>query len=294
MISVLIPVYNTQVVLLINELSRQLNHLNVEGEIVVFDDHSSAAFRELNTPIRDLNKVRYEERQKNYGRTHIRQLLASDAKYEWLLFIDSDSRILNTDFLQRYISVLNKGYDVYIGGRLYPPKPEECNKRLHWKYGTERESIKGNKTALHSNNFCIRKEVFNQLKFPDFFKHYGHEDTWMGIELERLHKKILHIDNPVEQLNIENTPTFLKKTHQALENLLLLKSAVDESELINHVSLFSAYHKVKKNHLGFLVIFFYHVFKKKIAESLNSCKPSLFVFDFYKLYHFIQLSKRER
>jgi glycosyltransferase involved in cell wall biosynthesis len=292
MISVLIPVYNSQIISLVSELSRQLDHLNIEGEILVFDDFSSSVCRELNREIRNLDKVYYKELEKNYGRTAIRQLLAVNAKYEWLLFLDSDSRVLSTDFLQRYISVLATGYDVYVGGRCYPSKPAECNKRLHWKYGTERESVKGSKTVLHSNNFCIRKEIFLQLKFPDFLTNYGHEDTWMGIELDCLQKKVLHIDNPVEHIDIQDTSTFLNKTQQALENLHLLKSIVDKKQLIKHVTLFKAYDRVRRFNLGFLVSFFYRSLQKKITENLNSCNPSLLIFDFYKLYYFIQLSKK--
>lgn len=292
MISVLIPVYNTQIVSLVSELSRQLDHLNIEGEIIVFDDFSSYTYRELNSQIRGLNFVHYKELEKNYGRTAIRQLLAVNAKYEWLLFLDSDSRILTIDFLKRYISVLTNGYEVYVGGRLYPSKPAECNKRLHWKYGEEKESVKGSKTVLHSNNFCIRQDVFLQLKFPDFLRNYGHEDTWMGIELDRLQKKILHINNPVEHTDMQDTPTFLNKTQQALENLHLLRSVIDKKQLVKHVTLFRAYDRVRKFNLGFLVSFFYRSLQKKITENLNSCNPSLLIFDFYKLYYFIQLSKK--
>jgi glycosyltransferase involved in cell wall biosynthesis len=292
MISVLIPVYNSQIISLVSELSSQLSLLNVEGEIIVFDDFSSVGYRELNAQVNVLNNVHYKELERNYGRTAIRQLLAVNAKYEWLLFLDSDSRILNTDFLQRYISVLNTGYDVYVGGRRYPSMPAECNKRLHWIYGTERESVKGNKTVLHTNNFCIRKDVFLQLKFPDFLRNYGHEDTWMGIELDRLQKKIQHIDDPVEHTDIQDAPTFLNKTQQALENLYLLESFIDKQHLVKHVTLFRAYDWVRKFKLGFLISFFYRSFKRKIAENLNSCNPSLLVFDFHKLHHFIELSKK--
>ena len=291
MISILVPVYNTEVVPLTNELSKQLSNLDIEGEILVFDDCSYSAYRELNRPIINLNNVVYKELDKNHGRTAIRQLLASNAQNEWLLFLDSDSRILHPDFLQRYISAFKNGFNIYAGGRVYPFRPAECDKRLHWKYGVKRESVKGNKTAFHTNNFCIRKEIFQQLNFPDFLKHYGHEDTWMGIELERSGERIVYIDDPVEHVHIENTSAFLAKTEEALQNLLLLAVRTDRELMRKHVSLFRVYSDVKEFRLAFAINFFYRLFKPRIAESLNSCNPSLFFFDLYRLHHLIQLSK---
>jgi glycosyltransferase involved in cell wall biosynthesis len=290
MISVLIPVYNTDVFPLISELSRQLNNLHIRGEIIVFDDSSSSAYRHLNKPIINLPQVVYKELHQNHGRTAIRQLLGEAASYEWLLFLDNDSGILRPDFLEKYIVALTKGYDAYVGGTSYPAKVAECDKKLHWKYGINREAVKGNKTAFHTNNFCIRKEVFVQLNFPNFLKQYGHEDTWMGMELERIGRKICRINNPVEHLNIENTSIFLDKTQQALQNLLLLESVTEKKRLLEQVPMFRLYHQIKQFHLAFAVTFIYSSAKKKILRNLHSCNPSLLAFDFYRLYHIIRLS----
>jgi glycosyltransferase involved in cell wall biosynthesis len=290
MISVLIPVYNTNVIPLISELTRQLNNLHIQGEIIVFDDNSLPAYREINKPVTNLPQVVYKELKQNQGRTAIRQLLAAAAKYEWLLFLDNDSGILRNDFLEKYIAALTKGYDAYIGGTSYPAKVAECDKKLHWKYGINREAVKGNKTAFHTNNFCIRKDVFVQFNFPSFLKQYGHEDTWMGMELERIGKKIYRINNPVEHLNIENTSIFLNKTQQALQNLLLLESVIEKKRLLEQVPMFRLYHQIKQFHLAFAVTFIYSSTKKKILRNLHSCNPSLLAFDFFRLYHLIRLS----
>lgn len=294
MISILIPVYNTDVGQLVNELSRQLIHSNIECEILVFDDDSSPSYKAVNKPITATNKVLYRELDRNYGRSAIRQLLAESAQHEWLLFIDSDSGIVRNDFLARYLAALKKECDVYVGGTVYQSTPVECAKKLHWKYGRKRESAKANSTALHTNNFCIKRTVFQNLSFPGFLRNYGHEDTWMRIELERSGKKICHIDNPVEHLNIERTEFFLQKTHHALENLLLLQAEMGSSIVSRYVSLLRLFIYVKRIGAEAIVKFFYDVFKKKILRNLNSCNPSLPIFDFYRLYHLLQLSKKKK
>lgn len=291
MISVLIPVFNIEVVSLVKELSRQFEHLSIRGEILVFDDFSSSSYRKINKSLIGLDKVVYKELDRNYGRAAIRQFLATQARFEWLLFLDSDSRILTSDFLERYVAAFRKGADVYSGGRSYPPRPIECNKRLHWKYGVKRESVKGNRTSFHTNNFCIKKETFQQLEFPQFLNQYGHEDTWMGIELEKAGKSIHHISNAVEHLQIESNEIFLRKTDQALQNLLSLKKVADEKLIAKHVSLFKAYSFVRNSNLEFGVTFLYRIFARLIAQNLNSCNPSLIFFDFYRLHRLIQISK---
>lgn len=262
MISILIPVYNFKVVELVSELNSQLNSIDDKGEIVVFDDNSSPSFCAYNRQIGSLNNVIYKELDKNYGRTIIRQLLANEAKNKWLLFLDCDSRIIHPDFLQRYIAGLKTEADVYAGGRVYPERPSECNKRLHWKYGTRRESIKGSEAAFHTNNFCIRREIFLQLPFPKFLRSYGHEDTWIKIELESRGKKIVHIGNPVEHVHIEETEILLNKTQLALQNLFQLTNVVERNSLRKNVTLYKVYGNLKKFRLEFAVPLLYKLVKK--------------------------------
>ena len=119
MISILIPVFNASVHELVQELSKQLDDGQVEGEILVYDDCSQPRFKKHNAAIGSIKYVFYKELEQNYGRVEIRKLLASGARYNWLLFIDSDSGIVTADFLNNYFRVLQDEYDVYTGGRIY-------------------------------------------------------------------------------------------------------------------------------------------------------------------------------
>jgi glycosyltransferase involved in cell wall biosynthesis len=294
MISVLIPVFNAQVHELVQELSNQLNNLSIEGEILVYDDCSDTFFKEPNRIVASLKSVAYKELDKNYGRAGIRQALAADAKYDWLLFIDSDSVIIDQAYLQNYIQAIGKNYDVYAGGRIYESKiPDDCTKHLHWKYGKERESVKGSSTALHTNNFCIQKDIFLQLSFPPQLTGYGHEDTWMQIQLEQANKTICFIDNPVLHSGLETADRFLEKTRNALKNLLVLAYVVGDDPVKNKVSLYKLYLLQKK--LGATSLIEKILAKKinTIEVNLRSCNPSLFQFDLYRLYYLIQFAKKK-
>jgi len=292
MISILIPVYNGSVHSLVQELSKQLKFTGVEGEIIVFDDFSQESFKQHNKSIESLENVFYKELDKNYGRSAIRKLLAETARYEWLLFIDSDSSIINKDFLTNYIQAFNNKIDVYIGGRVYAAmQPAACNKRLHWKYGTKRESLRGNTNTLHTNNFSIRRDVFQQLKFPAQLTGYGHEDTWMEIELERNQKKIQFIDNPVLHDGLEDTPVYLEKTKNALQNLLALTKIFDERIVRNKVNLFNLYFWQRKLWLNKFISSILEKRITKIETNLRSCNPSIFNFDLYRLYYLTELVK---
>lgn len=290
MISICIPVYNSHVSPLAQELSRQLESLNRGGEIIIFDDCSSLYFRNINSTVAALASVRYKELDQNVGRLAIRKLLAETARYEWLIFLDGDSCI--DDFhLSRYISILQDNV-IFVGGRNYSREPLECNKKLHWNYGVERESLRGKTKAFHSNNFCVPKAIFLQLEFPDQLKGYGHEDTWMHIQFERSGRKIVFVNNPVIHESVEDTNVFLEKARAALQNLLALEKLVEGPLLSRYVRLYKAFKLLERYRLLKIFRLSYKMISRKIEKNLHSCKPSLLLFDMYRLFHFIVAKRR--
>ena len=104
-LSVLIPVYNRDCSQLVRALQRQA--MRIEGlqfEILVADDGSSQ--EELKVANRAVNQwqgCRVVERSTNGGRAVIRNLLAKEARGEYLLFLDSNVSLLHDDFLLRYV-----------------------------------------------------------------------------------------------------------------------------------------------------------------------------------------------
>jgi glycosyltransferase involved in cell wall biosynthesis len=293
MISVLIPVYNTSVVELVQELSRQLETLEIDGEIIVIDDASGDDYRMQNRSIAQLSKAVYKELAQNVGRLHIRKVLSVEAKHSSLIFLDGDSQIIHSSFLKNYVEAIQANKQVIIGGRVYQKeKPRDCSKVLHWKYGRERENIVQRKNGFHTNNFSIKKELFDKLKFDDEWEGYGHEDTFIGIQLEKLGVTTHYINNAVLHNGIEEAEVFIPKSLQAIENLKILSRQVDEGLLRKHVRLFDQYCKLKKIGLTGFIVQLYKRYKISIEHNLTSCSPSLALFDIYRLAYFILINQK--
>jgi glycosyltransferase involved in cell wall biosynthesis len=289
MISILIPVYNRDVNLLASTLSRQLTAMNKPGEIILLDDGSDDDYRKLNAATAALPHVKYMEANANHGRIKIRQMLAEKAAYTWLLFLDCDSAVISVQYLENYYREVLPSPGLVVGGRIYAQKiPADCSLRLHWKYGTKRESV--HKAGFMSNNFMIHRVVFDQLQFIDDWQGYGHEDTWIGVQLEREGVKIKFIDNVVVHEGLETSISMMEKNEQALQNLKKLSSLVPAEQLKKHVKLFRFFLRLKSSGLLWLPKMIYGMLRKNILKNLHSCHPSLFYFDLYRLNRFIEIT----
>ena len=100
MLSILIPVYNYDCSELVAALDKQAVRLNINYEILVADDASEESFRQRNRVINERPNCRYIELSENVGRSRIRNILASEAQYGYLLFMDCDGVVVRDDFLK--------------------------------------------------------------------------------------------------------------------------------------------------------------------------------------------------
>lgn len=284
-LSIVIPVYNFSISDLVTVLDEQASSLNISYEIRCYDDCSDTYFKELNTTITKFENVIYKELPLNHGRSKIRNLLANDAKYDTLLFLDSDSKITNANYLIEYVKYLDKDAVVY-GGRSYQnTPPTNSNKILHWKYGSTRETTsaeirsKSPYYTFMSNNFIVPKNFFLKVKMDETLKGYGYEDTLFGVKLKEFNISIKHIDNPLCHIGLEDNDAFLQKTYESIKNLFQLTSA----NIQFNTKLYKYYRFITKSQLIFLFGFVYKLFQEKIEKNLKSTEPTLFYFDLYKL-----------
>ena len=295
MLSVLIPIYQVKVEKLVRELRNQCLAAKIEFEILCFDDCSSVSVRQANRAIDSILGVNYVELSENKGRAKIRNLLARSARFDYLLFIDADSKISRKTFIKTYVHALVKDSAI-CGGRFYASKQPSRSKLLHWKYGRARESKKASirsrkKVELfHSNNFVIDRKVMYENWFDEEINGYGYEDLAFANKLSQRHIKIIHIDNPLIHNKLEDVETFLAKTIEATENLynLYRLGKVPRTRLIKAYKLIDSYY------LNELFLSMYARFSQRIETNLRSSQMNLFYLDLYKLNHFLTLVTTDR
>lgn len=298
MLSICIPVYNYEVVVLVTELLRQAQQLQLDFEILVWEDGSTEEHKQANRSLARLHaQVHYVEWEDNRGRSIIRNRLAAAAHYRYLLFMDCDAYLPDDQFLARYQLAWEEEVDkqVICGGRVYPSQPEEASLQLHWRYGTTKESQSAAQRqqwpnrSFMTNNFLISKSIFVELAFNEALKGYGHEDTLFGWDLQKKGIQIKHIENPVVHVGMESAAVFLEKTKEGVANLHRLYNLLGEEERwYAEVSLLKFFLNLKQWHLAKTVFYLLSLCSGPIERQLKTAKPSLVLFDLFKLYHLLQ------
>lgn len=289
MISILIPIYNFNVTALVQKLVDQCSKAKIHFEIICFDDGSSPKFKALNQPILNLMGVNYVELSENYGRSKIRNKLAKVAQYDYLLFLDCDSKIKYANFIKNYIKEIKREADVTYGGRYYKKgKPRAKSKVLHWKYGSIREALSINKRlkkpylCFLSNNFLIHRELFLQILFDESIQGYGYEDLVFARVLEYNEIEVRHIHNPTEHIDLIKTDHFLAKAETATENL---KNLIKQGK-IKETKLSKTAVRLENFRLKKLFLKWFKNNTDKIMSNLRSDNPNLRYLDAYKLFLF--------
>ena len=286
MLSILIPVFNYDVRAFVKCLSDQSVALEVSVEIICLDDASAATFQALNAEVASLPNVEYSVSEVNLGRSAIRNAMVEKAQFEHLLFLDCDGRCAYDDYLSRYQLAWSE-YDVIYGGRIYNDEaPDDHDLYFHWFCGHNREALlplarqENPFKSFMTNNFLVRRAVYDKVKMDEGVVGYGHEDSLFAQELKRAGFSIDHIDNPIEHEGIEPFEVFLAKSENGVRNLaqLIKSKKVDDS-----IRLVRYYHKLKR--LGALPIIAWAVnqMEGKIIQNLRGPAPNLLWFDLWKL-----------
>lgn len=310
-LSILIPTYNNVCLELVKSLQTQASLLSspseslsspseslfsashFEYEILVADDGSTdPTTTEGNRIINTLPHCRYIEREKNVGRAAIRNFLAQEAKYPWLLFIDSNMNVISNQYLANYQK--EKENDVIYGG--YQIKRDaETRERLKYNLryifesaGTQNGNYLQRQANpygdFHTSNFIVKRSIMQQHPFDERFFHYGYEDVLWGKTLKDNHISIHHVDNPLGYEHFIGNMSFINKTEESLHTLYQFRKELEGySKIINYAD------KLKNWHLYPLCQYLFPLLSLPIKARLTGNKPSIFMFNIYKLLYYIHL-----
>ena len=292
-LSILIPVYNYNCVALVKALQQQAENCNIDYEILVADDGTdNAAVVCQNREINAIPHSFYHEMGKNHGRSWIRNWLVGQSQGEFLLFIDSDAEVCNAHFIGNYLRHAEKGA-VICGGILHPEEEPSPTRRLRYRYEKAMEPCftaeRRNQhpyANLRTFNFMMPREVALSHPFDESITLYGYEDTLLGGMFEKEGLKVIHIDNPLINADIEENPIFLKKTEESMHSLYQLKD-----KMRHHSRLLTSYEKIRRLKLDTLLRIVFPLLRPVLTWHLTGKQPTVIALQFYKLAYYCTLCK---
>ena len=269
-LSILIPTYNYDCSQLVQQLQQQLPE---NAEIIVGDDSPPH----------------------NLGRAARRNALAREAKGEWLLFIDADAQVRSSHFIADYLAASEQA-QVVCGGTGNLPECPRAKARLRYDYEVKAEK---RLTLAHRQkhpyigfttfNFLIERNLFLSILFDERLKEYGHEDTLFGLELKKRGINILHIDNKLTHLGLEDADEYLQKTEVALRSLAFMPLEQQENVRVSALAL-----RLKRFYLQGFVRFVFKICKPLLRLNLLGKRPNQTLFAFYKLGYFVSQNQKAR
>lgn len=278
--------------------------------MICIDDGSTADFIERNRPIADIGQ--YIVLGKNVGRARVRNLFLNYAKGDYLLFLDDDG-IVNDGFINNYVNALTHptnaikqshnnaiAIDVIVGGRVYDTRFNDRQHRLRYVYGQRSECRNAAERAREpynsfmTNNFLIRRELFDSIRFDERLAGYGHEDTLFGHRLRQKGACILHIDNPVTNDDVETNAEFLCKSVEAVESLAQIYGFMQgDRDFCRSVRLLRTYESLRRLGLCRPVLSLFRYTQGCLKHRLETASPaSLAMFNFYKLGTFLSIVRQ--
>lgn len=291
MLSILIPTKDYDCHLLVEQLHKQGEKSGLDFEILVGEDGTSPQALHLNIIADTLPNSRRIIREKNIGRANIRNILAIEAKYPNILFIDSDAVVEKDNFLSSYCQALEK-HDVVCGGLYHKSVQPDNSCSLRFRYEKEadkRRSATTRSKAPYDNfttfNFAIKRDMFLSILFYDKIEHYGYEDTLFGKELQKRGANIVHIDNALLHNGLESNSIYLSKVEQSLHTLKTITAEIGSTPLLDCAN------RLRNRHLAKAYSLVWKIARRAMRSNLIGKHPSLTIFKLYKLGYFLSLDK---
>lgn len=290
-LSILIPEYNTDCHQLVSDLCRQQGLGRVDGwEVIVIDDGSPCTQATApNKIISQWPHCQYIELEANIGRAAIRNLLASKARYDRLIFIDADMAIIDPRFIDRYLDCCAPV--VYGGYKVMGHHPDNL------RYLYERQAEPGHCAArrrehpdkdFHTSNYCIERQIAIDHPLDTSYREYGYEDVAYGQHLCQVGIGIEHIDNEVGFYDFEPNDHFINKTEEGLRTLYCHRHQLaGYSRIARWAEVLQQAHVVRP--IAWLSGRLSPYLRRRLGAH-----PSLWLFSLYKLGYYLRLTAAQQ
>jgi glycosyltransferase involved in cell wall biosynthesis len=252
-LSILIPVFNWNIVSLLERLMGEIDSSITDGvELIVIDDCSTDSVLSSDNYSYACSNPRtyfaYTALGRNAGRSVVRNLLASRARGEYLLFLDCDILPDSPSFIRNYLGYVKRNeFDVICGGRSYVIRVlQDKAYDFHVYFGNKKEvcsaSIRNREPwkFVLTSNIMVRRKVFACMPFDERFVGYGYEDIEWGIRLSRNHR-ILHIENNASHIGLQTKSKMYEKMRESVPNYLLLSELYPEAYTNAVISKYAAF-----------------------------------------------------
>lgn len=294
-VSVLIPTFNDRVLAQVTRLQAQLEELAeacaLSYEVIVADDCSTnLAVKQENERVMALPHCRLVSLQNNVGRAGVRNRLASEACYPWLLYVDAALWIPD-GFVRNYVRLIGKA-QVLCGGSAVDSQSSPQGLRYVYELSSAprfsaSERQRNPYRAFRTNNFVIAREVMMAHPLRADIRTYGYEDVLFGKELARNEVSIFHIGNPVIYHLLEDNATYLHKVEESLRTLHAYCG-----ELRGYSPLLQGVEWLQKWRVAGAMRLLYQVFCSLVRRNLLGKHPSLLLFKVFKVGTYLQIAHR--
>lgn len=236
-LSILIPFYKDDPTPLMTSLNTLIG-ARCDFEILLLDDGcpdmelNSAVARTLRAMVTPARLISATD---NMGRAEGRNLLAHQARGDWLLYLDADMQPCDDAFLTAYLErIEDGGFDAAFGGYVVP----DAAKAEHELHAALARSSDHNDagmrsqigaTAFCSSNLLVRRTVMIDIPFDADFTGWGWEDVDWAVRAGAAFR-LIHLDNAARHDGLQPAEALLSKFRQGAVNYARLLDKHPELE----------------------------------------------------------------
>ncbi|MBO9500662.1 glycosyltransferase family 2 protein [Brevundimonas sp. A19_0] len=226
-LSVLIPFLRDDPTDLLNRLEAEAPDLNGQAEVVLLDDGTgdaklTAALEQRVATLR--LPARLITLTANEGRSRGRNRLASAARGNSWLFLDSDMRPDRSDFLAAWLALIQREDPaVAFGGFSLMQAPTDARYAVHRSIALKSECLpveareQAPEKYVYTSNLLVRRDVFAAEAFDPAFSGWGWEDVEWAMRVARNHA-VRHVDIPATHMGLDTTASLMAKYEQSADN----------------------------------------------------------------------------